>query len=219
MNAQNIIGRFGMLFLHSLDLTLETIIPEIQEEDDADVKRHLSYKHVRKTTKTIQARPMPEPDDEKLYPFGSAPTWHMLSSIIASNPASIMDEPVFRPLLDFPSSAGQQFTLFTVQMFYLLKDVWVHTLPLPNSLDEAIRIWSLDGISTVLVQIDFRASNAGLRGAAPGEKQPTFAGRMRLFDGTSSKLTSSSRYGASSATPTALPAGPTSRGTYGWWAS
>ncbi|RPD56761.1 hypothetical protein L227DRAFT_587985 [Lentinus tigrinus ALCF2SS1-6] len=180
--AQQIINRFGALFLHTLDLTNLHVIPEIEEVDDDDVRRCLGY------AKRVRARKRRHPhqvnlDPSLAYPLGPSPSWSELVQCIEGRPETIMKEWSFDPFVDVNPTATKLFVAFTQHIWHLLRPSWLcpRVRIWPKTIEEAMEMWSISGLNDRILRISFTACNAGLRGSIVAQREPSFQDRVALY--------------------------------------
>ena len=194
---REVVEHYGLFFLHDLDMTLNTCLPEILQMDDAGVNRSLGIsKHRihRMQLKDIQKAPGPDVDSEQ-YPIGPTPTWRQLEQALEHQPWSILkrwewpdelDEMAFDgdDCPDYISIASTLFQHFTSQIWAMLHDAWkVPSTQLlrPASLHDALEFWSLDKLHKCLASYVIHPCNAGLRGDILGQRMDPFSQRWRLY--------------------------------------
>ena len=191
------VERFGMFFLHDLDITLNDCLPEILKMDDADVYRSLKISAYRtRRVRPQDARNVPEVEvDGDQYPIGPTPTWTQLEKAMENEPWSILkrwqwpeelDEFARPDADDNISMAVHLFLSFTFQIWAILHPVWktptADAEPFkPRNLQEALEFWTLDKLHKRLVSYVLQPCNAGLRGDIPGQRMHPFNERWRLY--------------------------------------
>jgi hypothetical protein len=192
------VERFGMFFLHDLDITLNDCLPEILKMDDADVYRSLKISpHRTRRIRLRDARNEPEVEvDGDQYPIGPTPTWAELEKAMENEPWSILRRWEWPEELDELarpdaydnniSMAIDLFQSFTSQIWAILHPVWktstADTAPFqPRNLKEALEFWTLDQLHKRLVSYVLQPCNAGLRGDIPGQRMQPFNERWRLY--------------------------------------
>ena len=179
--------RFGMFFLHNLDLNHIPCLPEVQELDDADVMHIVGDKTTDRRTASRSLWPvLPMVDEQEMFPIGDKPTWQAVVTVIAERPWELM-----RPwkwdirLEGLEPVVGKLFTDFTCQMWLLLNKNWLadpSNIPAPSTLQEAMECWSVAKIYGTVTASAFEACNANLPGRIPhGRPQKSFSARASIY--------------------------------------
>lgn len=187
LRFRQIVDRFGMFFLHELDLTKANCLPEILEVDDMGVIKALGGKLPK------PKRRMEGVLGDDGYPLGATPSWQEVRQTIGQKPWELMRkwrwptdlEDAVTEQLDSPAKiAGDLFAQFTTHFWSLLNGKW----QCPNLLtvtavtaQEALEYWTVESVYERLKQCTFLASNAGLTGAIPGTRQVSFEERVTLY--------------------------------------
>lgn len=190
---REVVERFGMFFLHDLDLTLNNCLPEILKMDDVGVYRSLKISTHR--TKRVQLRHIqndPQMDiDADEYPIGPTPTWRQLDSALDKQPWNILKQwqwsdeldELMKSESDPIAAAIRLFVTFTSQIWAVLHPAWKTNQELvrPKSLKEALGFWSLDQLHKRLTGYTVQPCNAGLRGDILGHRMLPFTERWKLY--------------------------------------
>ncbi|KAI0737445.1 hypothetical protein C8Q80DRAFT_1276446 [Daedaleopsis nitida] len=182
LSAQNIINRFGILFLHNLDLSDRLVIPEIQEFDDEDVRRTLGF-HTSTKRRKRPCQPQQPYNRSVAYPLGTSPTWRELAEAIDITPEAIIKDWSMPFHVDTNPLANRLFVNFTQQVWFLLKDSWktpASKSPI-TSIEDAMTVWTLAGIRDRILRISFKPCNAGIPGPITAPREPSFRDRMRWY--------------------------------------
>lgn len=190
------VERFGMFFLHDLDMTKNNCLPEILKVDDADVYRSLKISfHRRKRVglRDVTNEPQFEVDANQ-YPLGPTPSWKQLANALEKEPWTIIKRWEYPEELD--DLVGQDsdpisiaillFQAFTSQIWALLHPSWKSLTAemdvfQPRDLREALEFWTLDQLHRRLISYVTHACNAGLRGDILGQRMQPFGERWRLY--------------------------------------
>ncbi|KAG1718252.1 uncharacterized protein EDB91DRAFT_1066822, partial [Suillus paluster] len=195
LEYRNVLETAGMFFLQKFDLGSETCLDEVQQVDDLNVLALMGVNAKAQRDRAvgvgvgrIDSQATAESELEE-YPLGRTPTWNRLKAVIASSPAMIM-----RPwswssrLSDMELSVGRLFIMFTRHIWLMLTtDVLKGIRPHPNSLQEAMKCWTITSIDDTLAAVAFEACNAGLQdhtGVTAGRMGPKsrgFGDRRSLF--------------------------------------
>jgi hypothetical protein len=171
---------YGMSFLHDLDLDRHCI-GEIPAVDPDDCKAAMSWDGKVPKPLIVVQRPNSEPTG--LYPLGEMPTWSEVKTFIGHNAGVFMDEWVWDPEWEEENlMAAQLFVQFTREYFATLKtDALRADAPSPICLQDAMKAWTVDEITTTLVSCWFAASNHGLKGRFSGARSLSFREHARAF--------------------------------------
>lgn len=89
---REVVERFGLFFLHDLDLSLNHCLPEILRMDDADVYRSLkisTHRTKRLQLQHLQPHPQIEVNPDE-HPIGPTPTWKQLENALQKQPWNIL---------------------------------------------------------------------------------------------------------------------------------
>jgi hypothetical protein len=180
LRYRQVVDRFGMFFLHNLDLGLEKCLPEVLSKDDLDVLSRLGVKLKKKS------RPrMPSPDDNgEIFPLGKEPTWSAVQGSLRESPWVLMRAWSWSPELDnLDRVACRLFQLFTVHIWAALHDTWRtdSDTVCPTTLKEALNCWTFQEIHRQTKMVTFIACNAGLCGIDESRRVRSFAERRELY--------------------------------------
>ncbi|KAA1480062.1 hypothetical protein DENSPDRAFT_756950, partial [Dentipellis sp. KUC8613] len=183
ISAKNIMERFGMLFLHDLDIhSKDEAYFTLQDQDTADVLASMGKLERRKPRPQAKPDPLPSSDE---YPLGSEPTLVELRHIIHHEPWKMMTPFVYLPFWSQHEEACRLFILFTGQMFLFLSQGWFINPKIrdkdPLSLEDAMNLWTPSSLYGNLTHVSFRMSNAELTGPIKGQRQPSFRKRMNAY--------------------------------------
>jgi hypothetical protein len=179
---KQVVDRFGMFFLHNLDLSRSNCLPEVLDRDDADILKTLGAR-VRRKKKIALPSLEVDPDE---FPIGRTPTWREVEKCIKERPWALMRAWVWSPHWenDIGESAAKLFQLFSTHIWASLNDNWraVHSLSIsPVSVREAVECWTLKEVYLNFKTITFVPCNAGLQGRISGRKVKSFADRLTLY--------------------------------------
>jgi len=178
---KQVVDRFGMFFLHDLDLTLENCLPSVLDRDDADVLGAMGVKARKKKARM----PSPDTEDEDEFPIGKKPNWKQVERCLKERPWVLMKQWRWQPEWgDTLDRASQLFILFTVHMWASLNERWhapgasaVH----PTTLQEALEQWTIKGVHATAASVNYLACNAGLLGSVKGQRVKSFADRVDVY--------------------------------------
>jgi len=183
LNYQPTIDRFGMFFLHDLELEKVKCLPEVQAKDDANVLRTMGSTAHRKqkiTNKAMNQHPGGPLTEE--FPLGPSPTWREICDALRDDPWKLLREWSWENDWDHSLSASRIFVKFTRQFWSALRQDWLQRpLVLPQSLKEAMGCWSLETVLSNVLRCHFMPCSAGLLGAVPGKRPKSFAERWEVF--------------------------------------
>jgi len=187
---------FGMFFLDSLDLDNQSCMIEgILEEDDGLVKSILG--HLVRKPRLYFIRPEEDDDiEDSHFPIGRRPTWQEISASIESNPMILMrrwegiPDGISHYAEDncdngsMESRAGLIFRKFTRQLWMSLHDHWRVNprFPIsPQTVEEAIKSWSLEFVVEHCQDPTFRACTMPGIQHVSGRRVPTFGERRIIY--------------------------------------
>lgn len=187
---------FGMFFLDNLEVENRScMIKGILEEDDAMVKGILGPL-VRKPRFALHKRQdYEESDDDRTFPLGPRPTWNAIRRSVESDPTILVPRweglpeeiRVYSESCEDGStlqSAGEIFRKFTQQMWMSLHEGWRITPGFqisPQSVEEALKNWTVDFILEHCVEPTFRAcAMTGLQHVT-GKHVASFAERKQIY--------------------------------------
>jgi hypothetical protein len=189
LNYKATVDRFGMFFLHDLDMTKDICLPGVLVKDDLDILRKLGVHRLR-----LPCTDPPGNDDEEeeSYPIGRRPSWQELNSALKVQPWTIMKHWTWPSALDQYKNTEEGsimhttsilFQLFTLQIWATLNDSWkanpgLHT---PTTLQAALECWTLDQLHNSLNSYWIIPCNSDIHGDIPGPKAPSFASRSGLY--------------------------------------
>jgi hypothetical protein len=180
LRFSQVVDRFGMFFLHDLDLTQENCLPEVLDRDDADVLRALGVKLKKRKVR------MESPSDcEEQYPIGKSPTWKEIEKCIEETPLKLMRS--WEWLTEWESiekTAATLFTTFTANIWAALDTRWhapKRSKVLPVTLKEAMECWTVKFVHEQVTSVKFVACNTGLFGNIPGRRVLSFSRRRELY--------------------------------------
>jgi hypothetical protein len=175
--------RFGMFFLHGLDLE-GYIVDCIVEEDSPECLVAMSRDQRKPKKISLPAVENSEPTEQ--FPIGHAPTWKELAMAVQRDPRSMLRAWVWDPDWESNSDASRLFIHFTEQFW-----VTVHqqqlvsgrttSRPKPKTLEEAMAVWTRPHLQQTLNSCDFIARNSGLEGRFTGKRHPGFVDLLVLF--------------------------------------
>lgn len=179
LRATSIPVRFGMLFLHDLDIpggTVREIVAEDSEGCKKDMQKARTYS-VRRPV-AIDSGPTAQ------FPIGNAPTWEDITNILHLNPTSFLREWLFSPMWHVHDQASALFIQFTVDYSCtldrraLLAGAPQHPA---GNLESAMNFWTVSSLTELLTHARFVPSNHGLRGTLQGHSHRSFVEWKEIF--------------------------------------
>jgi len=180
LRFREVVDRFGMFFLHDLDLSREVCLPAVLRADDLGVLKALGVKLVKKKTHRSLDSDVPT----EAYPLGEAPSWADVESCIRDQPWTLMRPWLWSDNLGLLNQAAcQLFKQFTTHIWTCLNARWcTNEDPIrPESLHDAIESWTLTKVHARIKSVSFIACNATLLGNIPGRRVLSFAERRALY--------------------------------------
>jgi hypothetical protein len=190
LNTRQLVDRFGMLFLHNLNLKRENPLEDVQEQDDLGVLKAIGVAdHLKKRKPRL---PTPAPDDPDVFPIGHSPTWKEIVKCFQESPWLLMKAWTWR-------EEWSQMNNHAVKLFILCTNhVWMSlnvTLlvdgipPISTTLQEAMESWTIQSVHSTIRSVQFIPCNAGLEGSIPGrrvknlqERRPVYFPRNLAFE-------------------------------------
>jgi hypothetical protein len=192
LNYKASVDRFGMFFLHDLDMTKDICLPGVLVKDDLDILRKLAVEGMHGLRLPHADPPGNDDDEEEAYPIGRTPSWQELNTALKVQPWTIMRRWAWPSALDRYKGAGEGsmmhaasklFQLFTSQIWATLNNSWKASpdLHAPTTLQAALECWTLDQLHQCLKTYRIIPCNSDIHGNIPGPKAPSFALRSRLY--------------------------------------
>ena len=192
LNYKVTVDRFGMFFLHDLDMTKDICLPGVLVKDDLDILRKLGVERMHKLRLPHSDPPDNGEEEEEAYPIGRMPSWKELNSALKVRPWTIMRRWTWPSALDWYENAeegtmmhaaSKLFQLFTSQIWATLNDSWKANPDLhsPTTLRAALECWTLDQLHNSLNSYWIIPCNSYIHGDIPGSKAPSFASRSGLY--------------------------------------
>jgi hypothetical protein len=193
LNYKATADRFGMFFLHDLDMKKDICLQGVLVKDDLDILRKLGVESIHRLRLPRAAPPGNEDEEEEeAYPIGRTPSWPELNSALKAQPWTIMRRWTWPSALDqyknaeegsMVHAASKLFQLFTSQIWATLNDSWKANpdLHAPTTLQAALECWTLDGLHNSLNSYWIIPCNSNIHGDIPGPKAPSFASRSGLY--------------------------------------
>ncbi|KAG1762332.1 hypothetical protein EV702DRAFT_1228544 [Suillus placidus] len=191
LEYRNVLETAGMFFLQDFDLASNTCLEEVQQIDDVNVLALMGVNAKAQRDRAVGRSDGWRSTESEVedYPLGRTPTWTRLKAAIASSPAMIMRPWTWSTRLSNTElSIGRLIVMFTRHMWLMLtNDVFKGIRPFPNSLQEAMKCWTITSIDDTLASVRFEACNFGLHdrtGVTPGRMGPkskAFVDRCSLF--------------------------------------
>jgi hypothetical protein len=186
LRFRQVVDRFGMFFLHDLDLNRKICLPPVLRKDDLGVLKSLGVNlSKKKTVKSFD----PEVTTEE-YPLGEAPSWNEVERCIKDQPWKLMHSWLWSDSLGLLNrNACLLFQKFTTHIWTCLNAKWrTSQEPIrPACLQDAIKCWTLDNVHSQIKSVAFIPCNADLLGNVPGRRVPSFADRRSLYFPTMSE--------------------------------
>ena len=188
LRFRQVVDRFGMFFLHDLDLDRKICLPPVLRMDDLGVLKALGVNLNKKKPDRSLDLDVPTED----CPLGEAPSWKDVQRCIKEHPWKLMRPWVWSDNLGLLNqTACQLFQHFTTHIWTCLNLKWrTNQDPIrPSTLQDAIHCWTLNEAHAQIKSVSFVPCNAELLGNVPGRRVPSFADRQSLyFPATSSGL-------------------------------
>jgi hypothetical protein len=198
LRFEEVMMSFGAFFLQELN-TETGLLPDIQQEDDLEVQRAYG-KTIIKAPKKRKVSKYPDLAlnkhalDEKNYPWGTCVQWKILEELLSTVP-----EQFLRPIDFDESSLNLQESKFLFMQFS--GEIWLsahsHYLkggqyPEVHTLQDAINLWTVDGLKTFVTDFIILPSGHGLPGCPPRHtpSQQSFGDRMSFYFPSSSVVSS-----------------------------
>jgi hypothetical protein len=189
LNYKATVDRFGMFFLHDLDMTKNICLPGIPVKDDLDVLCKLGVHGLHRPPPDL---PGNHDEEEEAYPIGRTPSWQELNTALKVQPWAIMRHWTWPNALDqykdaeegsMMHAASKLFQLFTSQIWATLNDSWKVNpdLHAPITLQAALEFWTLDQLHKRLKAYWIIPCNSDIHGNIPGPKAPSFASWSGLY--------------------------------------
>jgi len=131
LNYKATVDRFGMFFLHDLDMTRDVCLPGVLVKDDLDILRKLGVEGIRGLPNPRADPPRNDDEEEEAYPIGRKPSWQELITALKVQPWTIMRRWTWPSALDqyknaeegsMMHAASELFQLFTSQIWATLND-------------------------------------------------------------------------------------------------
>ncbi|KZP26425.1 hypothetical protein FIBSPDRAFT_949307 [Athelia psychrophila] len=175
--------RFGIFFLHSLDLDA-CLIADIEPVDDAVCNAYYE-KHV----KVIRRRPMAVQaaarwTDVREFPLGRTPSWAEWVLGMSKNPEELVTpwpyDVAWGDAVD--EVVVSLFIRFTREYLGTLRpQVLMAGIPAPETLEQAMNIWTVVGIKKVVINPMFVPSSSNVPGRKPGVASKSFPEQLGIF--------------------------------------
>lgn len=183
-----VMERFGMFFLHNFQEDQANPLPDVESEDDDVVSHALGdargrkSRGIRKTVKYIRRR---RGSVNKDFPMGENVLWNELEVAMRTMTSTIIRPWVWRPAWAYHNLASRMFV-------HMTKDFWLFGLNPQcvlgiertiQTLEEAMRSWSLLSITQYTPNAEFEASSTGVPGESSrrGKLVPSFVSLRNVF--------------------------------------
>src|SRR5258708_15344395 len=179
LEYRNVLETAGMFFLQDFDIDSDTCLAEVQQIDDVHVLALMGVNEKAQRDRAVRRRDAWQSTESELedYPLGRTPTWTRLKAAISNSPAMIMRACMRSPRLSNTQlSVGHLVVMFTRHMWLMLTpEIFKGIRPHPNSLQEAMKCWTITSIDYTLAAVAFDACNSRLHdstGVTPGRMVP-----------------------------------------------
>jgi hypothetical protein len=174
------IERFGMFFLHDLDIDTGTI-EVLESEDDREVAKVMKLEQRAKRLKRNAPR-IQNSEPDSFFPYGDSPAWSIIVNALRDSPETMMRSWIWNPAWDRHRQASHLFCQMTIDLWLVVVDkALVGQVPHPANLKEAMQVWTVTSLQETFLHCRFIASNHGLRGPRTGQKQPSFRSLVDVF--------------------------------------
>jgi hypothetical protein len=192
LEYRNVLETAGMFFLHEFDLSSDTCLYDVQQQDDitdlALMGATTKAQRARTAARIEVSRDDAEAESED-FPIGRRPSWTRLKTAVANSPAMIMRPWAWPSKLSHAQLyVGRLFVMCTTHLWLMLKDdIFQGIRPSPASLQEAMKCWTITSVTDTLAAVTFDACNVGLQdhtGVTPGRmgrRSKSFANRLSIF--------------------------------------
>jgi hypothetical protein len=180
LNFGPCIERFGMFFLHDIDISNNIFLPGLEQNDDDEVAKVMKLdQRARKKARTINFINS-EPNAQ--YPIGDSPPWKLVVQAIQDSPETMLKAWEWSAMYDQHAQANDLFIRMTVDLWLTVVDDAMYGLPpKPTTLQEAMECWTVEAIQASFRNCTFLASSYNLRGAKTGQKHPSFRSMLSIF--------------------------------------
>lgn len=199
LNYSQVCKRFGMFFLHGLQLE-RGFVDGIHPSDDEECEKYYNKdkkRYWKRVGKHIK-RPLLNPTvDLALYPLGPKPTWEEWKAGISQNPAQLVNTFFYDETwgANLEEQAAGSFTRFTREYLTTLRDDALRGgAPRIDNLKDSMQVWTVETMSETVVSSGFQPSNHSLSGAFQGARHISFRDQMSHFFPNSSQDLSESAY-------------------------
>ena len=181
-----IMERFGMFFLHQLNIKAGTL-KEISQEDTPDV----IHAYGKSLKKSLAPPPRPHQvtaaNHAQMYPWGPKPSWPRVQQLLDTEKAAFIQKWEFSPESMEVSKLQSEllFVQFTCDLWLSLADGFAApgVLPKPKTLAEALCSWAVSSVQDILGAdgCRFLASADGLTGKIPPNLKRSFSESRQIF--------------------------------------
>jgi hypothetical protein len=163
LNSEAVIERFGLLFLHDLDIN-QGRLHTIEQEDNDEVHRAIGlHKKRRKVTVKrlptgFQANTGTAPNNS--HPLGTRPTWGQIQECLKHNPVSLFRNWEYNANWDADDDTSDLFVQFTNDFWLALnRKALSEEVPDVLNLEDAMRLWSAASVHQKLLNVSFMANS------------------------------------------------------------
>lgn len=175
--------RFGIFFLHSLDLDA-CFIADIESIDDAVCSAYYES-HV----KVVRRRPTefrvaPRWADLMEFPLGRIPSWEDWALGMSQNPEQLVKTWTYDRAWanGFDEVTVSLFIRFTREYVGSLRpEVLMAGIPALETLEQAMDVWTVIGIKKVVINPTFVPSSSNVPGRKPGAVSKSFPDQLGTF--------------------------------------
>jgi len=180
LHYDQVVERFGMFFLHELDLRHGTI-GGIDLVDSAACQYDMGRSKLARKPPPAKAL-LTDADPTAQFPLGSCPTWADIVHVLHHEPLKLVREWMWDPNIDFNAVASGLFVNFTKHYWLTIQgSALLGDIPNPRDLEEAMAVWTVSSLVERLSEVTFLASNHGLRGKFHGKRHQGFRDWMTVF--------------------------------------
>ncbi|KZP12222.1 hypothetical protein FIBSPDRAFT_985742 [Athelia psychrophila] len=186
LNYGPVVQRFGMFFIHGLQLEAG-FIEGMDADDDEDCTKYYSkeMKRYKKKVGKHLTLPVNNPTvDLAVYPLGPKPSWEQWKAGMSSNPGLLVRPYVFDEIwaAGLNEDSTGLFKSFCREYVTTLRDDALRgEAPLPDTLEDAMNLWTVKIMGETVVSSGFQPSNHGVVGPFQGARHLSFSDQMFHF--------------------------------------
>lgn len=179
MRYQEIRDRFGMFFLHMLERE-RNVIEELPEIDSEEVKKSLFI--YQRSRKDAEEETLENGGPTEEFPIGDRPTWSEIEKAIQTRPLTMIREVAWQDETVVDLLAVELFIQFTREYWLTIRESFLAGgYPEPKSLEEALRVWSVEEIDNRMTNVMFETVRTYWSGLSKGRSEITFEERLGIF--------------------------------------